>query len=116
MQCTDEMFEHFRDVVEKSKLMWDAMPAEARAKLDAMPKDNAKAEYDALWVNADKNGDDCLNEEEWLAYTQSIHDKVKADSGWAPDHDEALSKECYAKLIAWCPGETGLAKAALGTW
>eukprot|EP00927_Polykrikos_kofoidii_P016961 TRINITY_DN17701_c0_g1_i1.p1 TRINITY_DN17701_c0_g1~~TRINITY_DN17701_c0_g1_i1.p1 ORF type:complete len:163 (-),score=31.45 TRINITY_DN17701_c0_g1_i1:72-560(-) len=110
---SEEMVKHFREICEAKEAGFAKCPPEAMAKMCARNREEAKAEYDQYWAEADTNGDGCLNHEEWVAYTKIMYASSLKNYGWTAEHDEELMHKIYKVLVEWTPNENGVSKEAM---
>jgi len=116
MELTDEMMRHFRAVSEKKEAAFQACPPEALQKMHDRTFEDASAEYEQYWIDADVNCDGGLNEEEWINYCRIMYASSVKNYGWGPPCDEVLMKEIYQALITFTPHETGITRPAMDPW
>merc|ERR1711953_1127761 len=74
MEATEEMVNHFREFCEAKETPYKKCPADARQKMETVDVPMITAKYNALWQQADANGDGFLNEAEWISYNKLMHE------------------------------------------
>ena len=111
MEVTQAMRDHFNSVAQMQIEHWKNMPQEAKDKGKAMTRDDRMAMHSTMWAAADANGDEHLNEDEFVEYNKLQLQKTLETCGWAPEPNEELSRACYKAAIEFTPNEKGLSSA-----
>ena len=113
MEVTEEMVNHFREFCEAKETPYKKCPADARQKMETVDVPMITAKYNALWQQADANGDGFLNEAEWISYNQMMHQTALEVYGWAAQFDEDLMKKGYKAISSYTPDERGISREAM---
>ena len=111
MEVTQAMRDAFAEVAQLQINQWKDMPQEAKDKGKAMTREDRMSMHATMWAQADANGDEHLNEAEFVEYNKLQLAKTLETCGWAPEHNEEVSKACYQAAIAFTPNEKGLSQA-----
>ena len=123
MECTDEMYAHFSELVDAKEKEFADFPTDLKVKMQtSTTREEAQKRHHEHWKNADANGDGLLNEDEFVQFTRNEYADVMERAGWnPPTFNQALYRELWkalsegeAKFLpGGAPSEGGISRDAM---